>query len=74
MKKLLKTGLSSMTGMYAVGSLSNMSGMPSAAKGAASTTYAGLNLANTGMLAKTGFDLAGKVVSKGTHSHKKKRK
>jgi hypothetical protein len=67
----MKVGTASMVGGFALGSMANMPGMPVEAKGIASTGMSGMQLANIGMLGKTGMDVAG-MFSTGKKSKKNK--
>lgn len=57
MKKILKTGVGSMAGMYALGAVSNVPGMPAQAKNVAGIGSTALQLGNIGVLSETAMDI-----------------
>lgn len=64
MKKTMKNvkntvglGIASMGGMFALGSMESLPGMPAQAKGVTSIASAGLNIANVGQLSKTSMGI-----------------
>ncbi len=57
-KDTMKLGITSNVGMFAIGSMGSMSGMPKAASGITTIAGAGLTLANVGQLGKTGLGIA----------------
>ena len=52
-KDQMKVGMATMGGQFAIGTMSNLPGMPAAAKGTANIANAGLGLVNVGQLVKT---------------------
>lgn len=63
-KDTMKLGIGTMAGQYALGSMSNISGMPVEAKTTAGVASAGLGLVNVGQFAKTGLGLTSLFGSK----------
>jgi hypothetical protein len=57
-KDTIKLGITSQAGMFAIGSIGAMPGMPKEAAGITSIAGAGLTLANVGQLGKTGIGVA----------------
>lgn len=59
-KKTMGLGIGSMAGIFALGSVSNLPGMPAQAKGVSNIASTGISLANIANLGYTGMDLAKK--------------
>jgi hypothetical protein len=72
-KDTAKLGVTSMGGMYAMGALGGVPGMPSEAAGVAKIAGASIGLANVGQLAKTSMGLVN-MVSEQTTKKKTKKK
>lgn len=53
MKKIIKTGVGSMVGMYTLGAVANVPGMPAQAKDVAGIGSTALQLGNIGVLSET---------------------
>ena len=56
-KDTIGLGVGSMGGLYAMGSLSSLPGMPAEAKGVSAIASSGVQLANIGQLGKTAMGL-----------------
>ena len=68
-KDTMKIGMTTMVGQGVLGSMANLPGMPSQAKGTANIAGSALNLANIGQLGKVGMSLT-KDFSKNCRLHK----